>query len=727
MPSQDPLIPPAGELRLNLGIPVDRRADRRVGSSSSPVPGVDRRATPAAHVDTRYKVLASALTDAVWDWDLIRDQIQWSDALRESFGYAPRDMATDSQWWVDRIHPDDRGRVVQQLHEWLQGRRGRWMAEYRFRHANGTYLMVAGRGTLIYDQSERPVRMVGGMADISAQHEMARQLRISQKMEAVGLLAGGVAHDFNNVLTAIMGAATLLRSSLAGKDHNPAHLDAIESAAERGARLTRQLLAFGSKQMLEPEPLDLNTVVEGLSSMLRRLIPATIRVEQQLQAGLPPVFVDAGQVEQIIVNLVLNARDAMPDGGTLTLTTAAGAAGSRTIVLEVRDSGVGMDLVTQARIFEPFFTTKQPGVGTGLGLSTVYGIVKQSGGTVTVSSAPGRGSAFRVEFPSMSEPMRAVRASKPDVHESLPAAKLAATILVAEDDDAVRSIIRDVLELAGHTVLTTCNGEEAVQVARDHDGPIDLLITDMMMPYKTGDVVSAEVSVMRPGISTLLMSGYSDRLIETDDTSRTVLQKPFAASELLALVERSMLRQAHRIELFKSSDTRTESVAAFVASALRHGHPAVVIVDELHRNAVAERMLGQGVDVASAVAQNRLSILDAADLLTRVMRGGMPDAALFEEALGAYAARVSPPHRLHVYTEVSDLLAAQDQLASTLRLEELWNALIQRYGFVVMCGYALEHLESEEHREALSLICGMHGHAVPGNSRALSSGLEGVC
>ena len=219
-----------------------------------------------------------------------------------------------------------------------------------------------------------------------------------------------------------MGAATLLRSSLAGKDHNPAHLDAIESAAERGARLTRQLLAFGSKQMLEPEALDLNTIVDGLSSMLRRLIPATIRVELQLEPGLAAVFVDAGQVEQIIVNLVLNARDAMPDGGTLTLVTATGLPGQRTVVLEVRDSGVGMDLVTQARIFEPFFTTKLPGVGTGLGLSTVYGIVKQSRGTVTVSSAPGRGSAFRVEFPSVAESARAPRTTKPEAHVPLPPA-----------------------------------------------------------------------------------------------------------------------------------------------------------------------------------------------------------------------------------------------------------------------------------------------------------------
>ena len=713
MRSNDQLIPPAGELRLNLGIPVDRRAERRGGPSAQGQPPVDRRATPAALVDTRYKVLASALTDAVWDWDLIRDQIQWSDALREAFGYAPRDMSTDSQWWVDRIHPDDRGRVVQQLHEWLQGRRGRWMAEYRFRHASGTYLMVTDRGTLIYDQGERPVRMVGGMADISAQHEMARQLRISQKMEAVGLLAGGVAHDFNNVLTAIMGAATLLRSSLAGKDHNPAHLDAIESAAERGARLTRQLLAFGSKQMLEPEALDLNTIVDGLSSMLRRLIPATIRVELQLEPGLAAVFVDAGQVEQIIVNLVLNARDAMPDGGTLTLVTATGLPGQRTVVLEVRDSGVGMDLVTQARIFEPFFTTKLPGVGTGLGLSTVYGIVKQSRGTVTVSSAPGRGSAFRVEFPSVAESARVPRTTKPEAHVPLPPAKLAATILVAEDDDAVRNIIRDVLEMAGHTVLTTCNGEEAVQLARSHDGSIDLLITDMMMPYKTGDVVSSEVSILRPGISTVLITGYSDRLIEGEDANRVVMQKPFAASELLTLVERLVQRRLHTVELFQSPDARANAIATFVGHALRQGHPAVVIVDELHRDAVAERMLAQGIDVANAVAESRLNLLDAGDLLSRVMHGGMPDAPVFDDALSRYVARVQPGHRLHVYAEVADVLAAHGQLAAMLRLEELWTTLSQQRGFVVMCGYAMQHLESAEHREALALICGMHGYAIP--------------
>ena len=725
MPSHDQLIPPAGELRLNLGIPKDRRADRGVGGPSSGQPPlVERRASPAAQVDLRYKVLASALTDAVWDWDLIRDQIQWSDALREIFGYAPRDMATDSQWWVDRIHPDDRGRVVQQLHEWLQGRRGRWMAEYRFRHATGNYLTVADRGTLIFDQSERPVRMVGGMADISAQHEMARQLRISQKMEAVGLLAGGVAHDFNNVLTAIMGAATLLRTSLSGKEHNRAHLDAIESAAERGARLTRQLLAFGSKQMLEPAPLDLNTVVEGLSSMLRRLIPATIRVELHLEPGLPPVFVDAGQVEQIIVNLVLNARDAMPDGGALSLSTATGAAGPRTIVLEVKDTGVGMDLVTQARIFEPFFTTKQPGVGTGLGLSTVYGIVKQSGGTVTVSSAPGRGAAFRVEFPSMADHSQVARVHKPDVAAVMSPAKVSATILIAEDDDAVRSIIKDVLELAGHTVLTTCHGEEAVEVARTHAGAIDLLITDMMMPYKTGDIVSAEVSQLRPGIGTILMSGYSDRLIDANDVSGHVLQKPFTASELLALVERRIWQDSHSIGVFDNAEVRARAIAAFVAKALRQDHPAVVVVDELHRNEVAEQMLLQGVDVASAVAENRLTILDAAELLPRFMGEGMPDPLAFDECISRYLSPVEAPHRLHIYTEMSDLLAAQGHLAATLRLEELWNNLVQQRGVVVMCGYASEYLESDQHREAFSVICGMHGQTLP---RTLAGGLREAC
>jgi PAS domain S-box-containing protein len=725
MPSHDQLIPPAGELRLNLGIPKDRRADRGVGGpSSGQGPPVERRASPAAQVDQRYKVLASALTDAVWDWDLIRDQIQWSDALREIFGYAPRDMATDSQWWVDRIHPDDRGRVVQQLHEWLQGRRGRWMAEYRFRHANGNYLTVADRGTLIFDQSERPVRMVGGMADVSSQHEMARQLRISQKMEAVGLLAGGVAHDFNNVLTAIMGAATLLRASLAGKEHNRAHLDAIESAAERGARLTRQLLAFGSKQMLEPAPLDLNTVVEGLSSMLRRLIPAAIRVELYLEPALPPVFVDAGQVEQIIVNLVLNARDAMPDGGALTLSTSIGASGPRTIVLEVKDTGVGMDVVTQARIFEPFFTTKQPGVGTGLGLSTVYGIVKQSGGTVTVSSAPGRGAAFRVEFPSMADRSQVARAHKPDVAAVMSPAKVSATILVAEDDDAVRSIIRDVLELAGHTVLTTCHGEEAVEVARTHAGAIDLLITDMMMPYKTGDIVSAEVSQLRPGISTILMSGYSDRLIDANDVSGHVLQKPFAASELLALVERRIWQDSHSIGVFDNVAVRARAIAAFVAKAVRQDHPAVVVVDDLHRNDVAEQMLLQGVDVASAVAENRLTMLDAAELLPQVMRDGMPDALIFDECISRYLSHVEAPRRLHIYTEMSDRLAAQGELAATLRLEELWNNLVQRRGVVVMCGYASEYLASDQHREAFSVICGMHGQTLP---RTLAGGLTEAC
>ena len=377
-----------------------------------------------------------------------------------------------------------------------------------------------------------------------ALREREEQLRQSQKMEAIGQLAGGIAHDFNNLLTAIQGRTALLLSEPVATDHIRSDLDEIREAAERAATLTRQLLAFSRRQVLEPKALDLNHTVRDVETMLRRLIGEDVVLITRPAPALGIVMVDPNNMVQVLMNLVVNARDAMPDGGMIVISTAnQHVATPRDVVgdtiapgayvaLEVSDTGTGIPEALRERIFEPFFTTKGPGNGTGLGLSMIYGIVRQSGGYIELESEADRGTTFRVLLPHHEAAAEAAPTIVEPEQEPGPGSE---TVLLAEDEAAVRSLIRRVLERNGYSVLEASNGAEAIQIALNHAGPIDLLLTDVVMPDLDGPELAERLDSIRPRLPVVFMSGYTDREIlrrGTEGVQAAFLAKPFSPDYL---------------------------------------------------------------------------------------------------------------------------------------------------------------------------------------------------
>jgi len=386
------------------------------------------------------------------------------------------------------------------------------------------------------------VRVWGTQRDVSDQRHLEEQFRQSQKMEAVGQLAGGIAHDFNNLLTAILGNSQLLLRDLPPGDAKRGDVEEIRKASERAASLTRQLLAYSRRQMLQPEVLDLNVVVADMDRMLRRLIGEHIALVAVLAPDLGRVRADPNQIEQVIVNLAVNARDAMPNGGNLTVETAnvdldetftqahLGAVAGPYAMFAVTDTGAGMDATVRAHLFEPFFTTKEVGKGTGLGLATVYGIVKQSDGYISVYSEPGRGSSFKVYLPRIEAPAAAAAAAP-----KTGAARGSETILVVEDEPAVLTLSRRALEAQGYVVLAAADGTDALRVVERHGGTIHLLLTDVVMPGFSGRELADQLAARRPGVRVLYMSGYpGDAVVQhgTLPPGSAFLQKPFSPDGL---------------------------------------------------------------------------------------------------------------------------------------------------------------------------------------------------
>ena len=375
--------------------------------------------------------------------------------------------------------------------------------------------------------------------------ELSDQLRQAQKMEAVGNLAGGIAHDFNNLLTVIQGYSSFLMSGLKSDDPMREHAQAIQEAASQAGWLTRQLLTFSRKAVVQPRVVDLNAIAETTEKMLRRVIGEHIQLVTHLARDLGRVNADPAQLEQVLMNLAVNARDAMKNGGRLVIrtlnATVDGADERGTLkpgdytVLEVTDTGQGMDEATQARIFEPFFTTKEVGKGTGLGLATVYGIVQQSGGHIDVQSAPGRGTTFRVWLPRVQEPVEEPRLVAP---RSTPG-RGTGVVLLAEDERPVRMLARRVLEQAGYRVLEASSGEKAIELCDGHPGPINLLLTDMVMPGMNGRELAHAVLERRPEIQVLFMSGYMDDIagvLTPEERETRFLEKPFSPEAMVRKV-----------------------------------------------------------------------------------------------------------------------------------------------------------------------------------------------
>ncbi|MFN2564473.1 MAG: ATP-binding protein [Gemmatimonadaceae bacterium] len=409
---------------------------------------------------------------------------------------------------------------------------------------SGERRTVLKSGRPIYDGSGNNLGAVVALHDVTGERKLEAQFRQAQKMEAVGQLAGGVAHDFNNMLTVILSYSEMLLDALGVDDPNRADLEEIRQAAARAAGLTRQLLAFSRKQVMQPRVLDLNTdVVAGVEKMLRRLIGEDIELVTTLDPELGLVNADPGQLEQIVVNLAVNARDAMPNGGRLTIETANaelgpadagrhfGAKPGRYVMLAVSDTGTGMSRETLSRMFEPFYTTKEQGKGTGLGLSTVHGIVKQSGGDIWVYSEPWQGTTFKIYLPQVEEPVVVSAAVAPKAYQH----GGAETILLVEDEPALRSLARKILVSRGYTVLEARAGAEALAVCERAEQPIDLVVTDAVMPGMSGRELAERLAIVRPGLRVLIMSGYTD-----DDMLRrgildprmAFLQKPFTPDAL---------------------------------------------------------------------------------------------------------------------------------------------------------------------------------------------------
>jgi len=632
-----------------------------------------REAERAVRVtDERFKFVAKATNDVIWDWDLRTNSLVWNDSVETVFGHKQNRIYPEIQWWRDHLHVQDRDRVIGGLQAVIDGGGTSWSDHYRYRRADGTYANVMDRGYVARDNTGAAIRVIGAMTDITErsrseaairfqaqllnavqqavvatdpdglvifwntfaeklygwaadeavgkpieeltpspflrQHaseifergaageswtgeflvqgkagkafpallttspvrdehnivlgfvrvsidlterrNLEEQFRQSQKMDAVGRLAGGIAHDFNNLLTVIRLNTEIIMEGLDPTDPRSEDVKQIRSAAERASSLTRQLLAFSRKQILQPRVLDMNSVVSSVEPMLRRLIGEDIVIGSSCTAR-GYVVADPGQLEQILVNLVVNARDAMPQGGRISIETQnaeldetytsehAPVVPGRYVMLAVGDTGVGMTRDTREHAFDPFFTTKEAGKGTGLGLATVYGIVKQSGGYVWIYSEPGQGTTLKLYFPEVSS----AAAFKTGEYKIMAKeqARGSETILLVEDEEAVRGLTSRILEKQGYRVIAAQHGREAMDIATKEAGHIDLVLTDIVMPGMNGRGLVERLAGIRPRIKSLYMSGYTDDDIVRRgfiEPSKSFLQKPFTSEALLQTVRK---------------------------------------------------------------------------------------------------------------------------------------------------------------------------------------------
>jgi two-component system, cell cycle sensor histidine kinase and response regulator CckA len=498
--------------------------------------------------EERFRLLARATSDAIWDWDIIGGTLWWNEGFEALFGYRREEIEPTTRSWTSRVHPDERRAVIQGLERALAEGAEAWSAEYRFRRSDGTYAVVLDRGHIIRDPQGTPVRMIGGISDQSERRRLEAQFLRAQRLESIGTLAGGIAHDLNNVLTPIVMSVALLKEDEA----DPGRLEmlnSIEASAQRGAAMVRQVLAFARGVSGQTAPVNPVDLVRDVQKIIRDTFPKDIELKVHAAPGAWAVQADATQVHQVLMNLCLNARDAMPAGGSLTLSVqnvvlgddappmAAAFEPGPCVRLSVADTGTGMSREVQDRMFEPFFTTKEVGKGTGLGLSTALTIVKSHGGFIDVRSEPGQGTGVNVYLP-VKEP-----AAPSTPEPCTPARGIGGDgelILVVDDEEGIRSTTRRMLERFGYRVLVASNGAEAVALYVQHQPDVAAVITDMVMPVMDGPAMIFALEAIDPDVRIIASSGHTvgEGVTRALDAGvQHFIPKPYRADDMLAALQ----------------------------------------------------------------------------------------------------------------------------------------------------------------------------------------------
>lgn len=497
-----------------------------------------------------FQLISDNVVDMIAVVDSEGKRIYNSPSYQRILGYAPEELEATSS--LEQVHPDDREIVANAAAEARRTGVGRRI-EYRMRHKDGSWVSLESTASPVINGEGEVESLVIVNRDISERRRLEEQLRQSQKMDAIGRLSGGVAHDFNNLLGVVIGYAEILQEQIPETDDMRSAVDQIIRAGNGASSLTKQLLAFSRQQVLEPKILLLNTVVADTEKMLRRLIGEDIELLTSLDPALGKIRADHGQIEQVIMNLVVNARDAMPEGGRLVIETtnfeidekfarryAYPVLPGQYILLTVSDNGIGIDTATQQRIFEPFFTTKEKGKGTGLGLSLVYGVVKQSGGYIDVVSTRGKGTTFNIYLPRVAENAVDTRPVGPDSPDELRGTE---TILFAEDEDMLRTLTRHLLELYGYRVLEACDSNQAQRLSEQTGHEIHLLLTDVVMPGVSGRILADQLKQKRPELKIVFMSGYTGQRVgekEILEPGSLFLQKPFTRESLARKIREAL-------------------------------------------------------------------------------------------------------------------------------------------------------------------------------------------
>ena len=508
-----------------------------------------RQAREAARIsEERFRLLARATNDAIWDWDLVAGSRWWNEGFKTLFGYSPDDAASDAEAWSTHVHPQDRQRVVDGINKAITGTGDSWTDEYRFLRHDGSTAHVLDRGYIIRASDGTPTRMIGGITDLTERKKLEAQFLRAQRLESIGTLAGGIAHDLNNILAPITMSVGLLKLDERAPDRVRL-LDTIEASGRRGAEMVRQVLGFARGIEGERVSVNLRHVCREVQKILRQTMPRNIDVECMLPSDLWWITADATQIHQVLMNLCVNARDAMPNGGRLRLEVAnvtldevyssmtSSLSPGPYVLITADDSGIGMDRDTLERIFEPFFTTKEVGKGTGLGLSTVLTIVKSHGGAVEVASEPGVGTTFKVYLPAAASGTPTASPDAVDVPRGN-----GELVLVVDDEENIRLLARKTLERYGYTVLDARHGAEAVALYAQHRD-VALVITDMAMPVMDGLATILALKSVNADVRIIASSGHGEKETKARAIGAGVslfVPKPYTADELVSVVHHAL-------------------------------------------------------------------------------------------------------------------------------------------------------------------------------------------